>query len=48
MKKPLQAYLDEKERKNLEKIAEALGEKTLSSTIKRLIRIFINLGYTGK
>lgn len=44
MKKPLQTYLSEQERKDLELIAEALGEKTLSSTIKRLIRIFRVLG----
>lgn len=41
--KPLQVYLDQSQRKQLEKISEALGEKTLSATIKRLIKIFYSL-----
>jgi hypothetical protein len=41
--KPLQTYLNEQERSDLELIAKALGEKTLSSTIKKLIHIFMRL-----
>lgn len=43
MNKPLQVYLNEDQRKDLEDVKQALGEKTLSSTMKRLIEIFKRL-----
>lgn len=43
--KPLQTYLNPEQRKDLEQIRDALGEKTLSSTIKRLIKIFKTMSH---
>jgi hypothetical protein len=42
--KPLQVYLTQEERQKLEKAKQALEEKTLSATIKRLVNIFVTLG----
>ena len=42
--KPLQVYLNVDQRKDLELLAKAFKEKTLSRTINRLIRIFRTLG----
>ena len=36
-------YLNEEERRDLEVIKDALGEKTLSGTIKRLMKIFLKI-----
>jgi len=40
MRKPVQVYLSEEERKDLVKVKEALGKKTLSGTIKKVLEIF--------
>jgi len=42
-RKSLATYLNEKEKKKLEDLKEAFGEKTLSSTIKRMIHFFHSL-----
>lgn len=41
----MQVYLAAQEREDLELIRDALGEKTLSSTIKRLIKIFKTMSH---
>ncbi len=43
-RKPLQIYLNETERQQLEDIQEALEQKTMSSTVKKLVKIFKKLG----
>lgn len=41
--KPLPIYLTDDEKKALETIKTALGQNTLSSTVKALIRLFLTL-----
>lgn len=46
-RKPLQVYLTQEERQKLEKAKQALDERTLSATVKRLLSIFVTLGISG-
>lgn len=44
--KPLIIYLLPEERKDLEKLKTALGQKTMSSTVKQIIKLIHQLNYT--
>jgi hypothetical protein len=47
MKQPLQVYLDEDDRVQLESLKKALGQKTLSATLRKLIKLVFNLREVG-